>query len=88
MKVVDTVKSPLLMKVLKRIVKKLLDAMQSKIVVAMKKIGFSTARKLSQIAQTWGHKTATGWKTDFNFIKYLIIMHINTSPLYLANEQP
>jgi tRNA(Phe) wybutosine-synthesizing methylase Tyw3 len=88
MKVVDKVKSPLLTKVLKRIVKKLLDAMQGKILVAMKKIGISTARKLSQIAQTCGHKTATRWKTDFNFVRYLVIMHINTSPLYITHEPP
>jgi hypothetical protein len=81
MKVVEKVKSPLLMKVLKPIVEKLLNATQSKILATMKKIGLSTARKLSQIAQTWGHKTAASWITDFNYIRYLAIMHINTSQL-------
>lgn len=75
------------MKVLKPIVKKLLDAMQGKISAAMKKIGLSTAQKLSQIAQKWGHKAALKWKADLSFVRYLTIMHINTLSLYITPEQ-
>jgi hypothetical protein len=67
--VVETVRSPLLADLLKAIIKTLLEAMM--------KNGRSLAQKLSQIAQSWGNKSAVEWPLDRGFIQYLTVIDLN-----------
>ena len=77
LKVVRKVRSLLLAKVLTNIMKKLLDAMESKVARLMKEVGRGLAQNLSRIAQKWGNKSAKSWSQDLGFVKYLTIMHLN-----------
>jgi hypothetical protein len=78
MKIVKRIRSFILAKVVTSIVKKLLDAMESKVVRLMREVGQPLARKLSRIAQKWGNKSADHWVADPGFIQYSTINYINT----------
>ena len=82
-RVTERVRSFLLAKLLSRIVKKLLEAMGGmqamigKVAYKMKTDGLHLAQKLSQIAQSWGNKSAAKWPKDPGFVQYLTIMCLN-----------
>jgi len=76
-KIVNKVRSHLLAKVLTSIIRKLLDAMKSRIVRVMEEIGCPIAQKLSQIALNWGNISATQWMKNRSFIQYLTVMYMN-----------
>jgi len=82
MRVVDTVRSHLLARVLTSITGKLLDAMRSMVLREMEEIGRPLARKLSRIAQNWGSVSAIQWAKDHGFIQYLTIMYMNTPTMF------
>lgn len=82
MRVVDTVRSHLLARVLTSITGKLLDAMRSRVVRLMEEIGCPFARKLSRIAQNWGSVSAVRWAKDPSFIQYLTVMYMNTPTMF------
>jgi len=81
MKTVKRIRSFILAKVVTSVVKKLLDAMESKVARLMREVGQALARKLSRIAQNWGNKLAHQWVTDPGFVQYLTINYMNTSAL-------
>jgi hypothetical protein len=81
-KVVKRVRSFLLARVLSSIVRKLLDAMESRVVRLMREVGRGLAQKLSRIAQSWGNKSANKWAADPGFIQYLTINCMNTPALF------
>ena len=81
-KVVDTVRSSLLSKLLGAIVEKLSKALESKVTRMMREVGSDLAQKVSRIAQTWGNPSAVRWAVDAGFIQYLTITHMNTSPMF------
>lgn len=78
-KVTSNVRSPLLANALRSIVKKLLDAMESKITQRMREVGVPLAEKISRIAQEWGNRTACEWANDPGFIQYLTIAANHTT---------
>jgi len=78
MKIVKRIRSFILAKVVASIIKKLLDAMESKVVRLMREVGQALAHKLSRIAQNWGNKLAHQWLADPDFVQYLTINYINT----------
>ena len=78
MKVVKKIRSFILAKVVTSIVKKLLNAMESKVARSMREIGQALAQKLSRIAQNWGNKLAHLWETDQSFVRHLTINYMNT----------
>jgi len=82
LKVVRKVRSLLLAKMLTTIVKKLLDAMESKVARLMREVGCGFTQNLSRIAQKWGNKSAVHWTADSKFAQYLTIMYINTPPMF------
>lgn len=59
------------------VVRKLEEALESKIVRAIREIGFMLAYKLSLFAQKWGHKDAWKWANDAGFARYLAVMKLN-----------
>jgi len=77
--VVKIVQSNFLTKVLNIIVKKLLDAMENRVERLIREVGKKLALKISQIAQAWGNTSAVQWVADPKFIRYLMIIKINTS---------
>jgi len=81
-RIVKKVRSPLLARVLNSIINKLSNALQSKVLTMTKLVGFTLARKLSKIAQSWGHKTAEMWAQDSKFARFLAIMNLNSAPTY------
>lgn len=80
LKMVRAVRSKILARAIYSVVKKLLEALESKVHRAMQKIGVSLAEKISRIAQKWGNKSACEWVKDSGFIQYLTIMSINACP--------
>jgi len=82
-KTVDKIRSPLLLKVLNPLVKRLLEAIggnsRAGALALMDKGAYSmmmsVAEKIVAVAQKWGNKSAKEW-LDKGFIKYLIIMNL------------
>jgi len=82
LKIVKKIRSFILAKVVTSIVKKLLDAMESKVARLIKEVGQALALKLSRIAQNWGNKSAHQWETDTSFIQYLTVTYLNTPTIF------
>ena len=81
-RVVEKVRSTVLTRMLMSIVKKLSEAMESKVSRMMREVGCGLAQKVSRIAQKWGNKSAVEWKADPGFIQYLTVMCLNASPMF------
>lgn len=79
-KVVERVRSRLLQKVLSSVIKKLEEAMESRVQRLMREIGDNLAKKMSQIAEDWGNKSAVRWAKDAGFVQYLTITYMNAPP--------
>ena len=80
LKVTREIRSKILVRAICSIVKKLLEALESKVKLLMHQMGVPLAKKISQIAQNWGNKTAHAWANDLGFIRYLTIIKVNTYP--------
>lgn len=81
-KVVDKVKSILLAKVLRSIIVRLFDAMESQVKRLMRDVGTNLAHKIGEIGKKLGCKSAENWANDQGFIKFLTITYMNTPRLY------
>jgi len=79
-KVVSRVKS----KTLKEILMKILDKISSSLLFKFKilSIGLEIAKKRVEQAIKLGYERARNWIKDINYIWYLGISYINTSPIY------
>jgi len=82
MRIVKKIRSLFLARVLDAIMKKLLDAMKSKVACVIRKIGRELAEKLRRIAQSWGNKSAHNWTEDQSFVQYLAINYINMPAMF------
>jgi len=71
------VKSSLLARLIVGIIDKLTKATESRFLRMVEAVGLPLARKLSEIAQTWGNKSASQWTGDSGFMWYLTIMRMN-----------
>jgi len=76
-KFVQKVRSLFLTRVLVSIMRKLMSAIESRVVCAMRDIGCGLAERISRIARSWGNHSASEWMEDRGFIQYLTIMRIN-----------
>jgi hypothetical protein len=72
------VRSTKLAHVLDQIIAKLSAALQSPVVSATKAVGVPSARRLSAIAQRWGHASAKAWEHDLRFARFLAIVALNS----------
>ncbi len=79
LKVADRIRSFTLARNILSIVKKLEEAVKSRVLYATKHVGFPLARKLSLVAQRWGNPFAKSWMSDLSFARFLAVMHINDS---------
>jgi hypothetical protein len=92
-KTVDRIRSPLLLKVLAPLVRRLLEAIggdaRTGTLILMGKGAFDmmrgVAEKIVAVAQKWGNKSAKEW-LDEGFLKYLVVMNLprNKNFMYAA----
>ena len=80
LRMVKTVRSPLLRQVLDAIMNKLADALQSKVMRVMRSVGYASAWQLGQWAQRWGHPSADTWAQDGKFARFLAVVYVNSKP--------
>ncbi|NIR13151.1 MAG: hypothetical protein GWN86_04050 [Desulfobacterales bacterium] len=73
---VDRVQSSKLAVLLNAIVKRLEIALESRVKRLMEEVGRPLARRISRIAQDWGHKSALKWTGEEGFVRYLTIMSL------------
>ena len=75
-RVVETVHSFLLAKILSKIVSKLCEAMESRIVRLIRTEGREMAKSVSEIGERWGNNRAKSWAFDRGFMQYLVITNL------------
>ena len=76
-KVVERVRSFILAKLVSQLVTKLFEAMESKIAHLIRTEGKDMAQKLSQIATSFGHKTAKSWAKDQGLMQFLVVQNLS-----------
>jgi hypothetical protein len=76
-RVVQRVRSFILAKLVSRIVCKLCEAMESRILRLMRTEGRSLAEKISKIGQAWGNRAAKFWAKDRGFMQYLTVANLS-----------
>jgi hypothetical protein len=77
-RVVQSVRSFMLARLVSRIVDKLCEAMESRIFRLMRTNGQSIAERVSRIAEAWGNRAATFWAKDRGFIQYLTVNNLSS----------
>jgi hypothetical protein len=77
-RVVQRVQSFILAKLVSRIVSKLCEAMESRILRLMRTEGRTLAEKISKIAEGWGNRVARSWAKDCGFMQYLTITNLSS----------
>ncbi len=77
-RVVDKVRGALLGDVIVKILAKLKKALKSRFVRHMESFGLEEARKIAEQAVCFGYERAKDWVYDFNFIRYLTMLNMNT----------
>jgi hypothetical protein len=81
-RIVETVRSPLLKNVLSSILKKLSVVAESQISCLKDRIGVPLALKLSLVATSWGYESAENWPRDDGFIQFLTISCMHTPEMF------
>ena len=79
-RVVDEVRSRVLRSVLYSVLRKLEGAVESRVARLMRDVGVKAAGSLSLVAQSWGNKSASCWAEDVGFVRFLAVLHLNSSP--------
>ena len=77
-KCVERVRSRILTRVISKIVDKILKTLKSSFLETADKVGRETIERLCIIAGRWGNRTASGWKHDLGFIRFLGVNAVNT----------
>jgi hypothetical protein len=77
------VRSPLLLKVLMEIIKKILGHLKNSASITCWVNAFRLASKISMIAVSWGSREASKWSQDINFITYLARFWVKYDVKYL-----
>jgi hypothetical protein len=76
---VDTVKSTALAKVLTAIIEKLQQTMETFTDKMIRTVGLPLARKISDIAVSWGNHLAKLWAEDHAFARFLVTNFAKTT---------
>ena len=77
-RVVKRVRSFILAKLVSQIVRKLLEAMESRVYRLIRTEGRCMAEQLSKIAQSWGNRAAKSWVKDRGFMQYLTVSNLSS----------
>ena len=75
-RVVEKVRSFMLAKVVFRLVGRLFEAMESRIVCLIRTEGFEMVKRLSKIGESLGCKSAKNWVRDKGFMQFLVISNL------------
>ena len=75
--VVERVRSFLLAKVVSRLVSRLCEALESRIVRLVRTEGLTMAKRLSEIGEAWGYRAARSWATDCGFMQFLVVTNLD-----------
>ena len=75
-RVVERVRSFVLVKIVSRLVGKLCEAMESRVYRLMRSEGRAMVERLSGIAQGWGYKAAGSWVLDGGFMQFLVVSNL------------
>ena len=74
--VVQRVRSFMLAKVVSGLVGRLVEAMESRIVRLVRIEGPAMAKRLSQIAESWGYRAARSWANDQGLVQFLVVNNL------------
>jgi hypothetical protein len=77
-KYVDNIKSSKLAKVVTAIIEKLQVSMETLADKMVRTVGLPLARKISEIAVSWGNHSASSWANDFAFARFLVFNFAKT----------
>lgn len=77
-KCVERVRSHILTRVISKIIDKILKTLKNGFLETADKVGREVAEGLCRIAGRWGNRTASGWKHDRGFIRFLGVNAVNT----------
>jgi hypothetical protein len=78
-KVADKVRSQRLTMALLKVLKKMEEALESKISQAIYRIGLPLAHKIGLLAKKLGNASAESWMSDLSFARFLAILYINSN---------
>ena len=84
MKVVTTIKSEKLFRIITTIVDKLRNVLESTMSILSRTIGRQLAARIARVACLWGHPEALKWASDKGFANYLAVCYMNMSEYYKA----
>lgn len=84
LEVTNKIRSRVLSKAIYSIVRRLLEALESKVDLSIRRVGVPLAKKLSLIAQKWGYNSAGNWASNISFIRFLAVMHLNNPKVFTA----
>ena len=82
LKVTNKVRSKVLGEALRSIVRKLREALESKVGLPMRRVGGMLAARLCLIAQRWGNTSAKDWLRDKSFARFLEVMYMNNPGIF------
>jgi len=77
-KCVEKIRSCILTRVISKIFDKILKTLKNGFLEIADKVGRETVERLCGIAGRWGNRTASGWKNDLDFIRFLGVNATNT----------
>ncbi len=77
LRVTDEVHSSTLARALASVVARLENAFENMVSRATREVGLQLAVKMSSVARSWGHVSASSWATDLSLARFLAVMHIN-----------
>ena len=78
----NTIKSERLLRVIRAIIDKLRETLDSPVSVLTYTVGHQLASKIAHVAYMWGHQEALKWASDERFARYLAICYMNMPEYY------
>lgn len=74
---VAKIRSPFLARTLLNIINKILKTLESEFLEKVNKVGSAIAEKVCRIALGWGNVSASRWRRDVDFVRFLGVNAIN-----------
>ena len=74
---VERIRSPVLAGILSEIVRRILRTLENGFVKMVEKIGAEIADRVCGFALAWGNRTASSWKHDPSFARFLGVNAVN-----------
>lgn len=74
---VERIRSPVLAKTVSKIIGKIVATLENSFLKRARKMGAKIAERLCEVALAWGNGTASSWKHDLSFVRFLGVNAIN-----------